>query len=418
VTATKPRRRREAIAGGRARAASKKSASELAVFGGQPAFGKPLYVGRPVVGDRARLMERIGGVLDRQWFTNDGPLVRELEHQISRMLGVRHCVATANGTAALEILARAAGLTGEVIVPSFTFVASAHAMRWLGLKPVFCDVDPFSHLLDPARVEALVTPRTSAILGVHLWGRVCDVDALGAIAARHKLTLLFDAAHAFGCARGDRAVGSFGDAEVFSFHATKFFNTFEGGAITTSNDDLARRARLMRNFGFAGYDQVVSLGINGKMNEICAAMGLTGLETLSGLVEVNRRNHERYRAGLGGLPGVRLLQYPAGERCNFQYVVVEIDEAAAGVSRDRLVEVLHAENVIARRYFHPGCHRSEPYATEDPSAADRLPVTERLAGQVLTLPTGPAVRPGDIDRICGLVRLVVTRSEELERLAA
>jgi dTDP-4-amino-4,6-dideoxygalactose transaminase len=305
-----------------------------------------------------------------------------------------------------------------VILPSFTFVATAHAMRWVGLKPVFCDVDPFTHLLDPARVEELVTPRTSAILGVHLWGRPCDVEALSGIASRHRLGLFFDAAHAFGCTHGGRSVGSLGDAEVFSFHATKFFTTFEGGAVTTSNDALARRLRLMRNFGFAGYDEVVSLGINGKMNEIAAAMGLTGLETLAGKMELNRAHHARYQRGMQDLPGVRLMPCPPGERHNHQYVVLEIDAAQSGVSRDRLAEVLRAENVIARRYFHPGCHRTEPYRTEDPGAGSRLPVTERLTDRVLVLPTGPALKPADIDRVCALVRLAVTHAEELERLAA
>jgi dTDP-4-amino-4,6-dideoxygalactose transaminase len=409
---------RRPAARGQARSGAKRSVADLAVLGGRPAFREPLYVGRPSAGDRAKLMARIKGVLDRQWFTNDGPLVREFEHQLARTMGVRHCVATSSGTVGLELLARAAELTGEVILPSFTFVATAHAMRWVGLKPVFCDVDPFSHVLDPARVEELITPRTSAILGVHLWGRPCDVEALAGIAGRHGLRLFFDAAHAFGCTHGGRAVGSLGDAEVFSFHATKFFTTFEGGAVTTSNDALARRLRLMRNFGFAGYDEVVSLGINGKMNEIAAAMGLTGLETLAGKMELNRAHHDRYRAGIQDLPGVRLQPCPPQERHNHQYVVLEIDAAQSGVSRDRLAEVLRAENVIARRYFHPGCHRMEPYRTEDPGAGSRLPVTERLADRVLVLPTGAALKPADVDMVCALVRLAVTHAAELERLAA
>ncbi|MBI5838113.1 MAG: aminotransferase class I/II-fold pyridoxal phosphate-dependent enzyme [Candidatus Eisenbacteria bacterium] len=401
-----------------ARLAARRRVDDLALFGGWPAFREPLCVGRPAAGDRARLLERIRGVLDRRWFTNDGPLVREFEHQLARTLGVRHAVATCNGTVAIEILARAAELTGEVVVPAFTFVATAHALRWVGLKPVFCDVEPHGHTLDPARVEACITPRTRAILGVHLWGRTCHVEALEGIARRRGLRLFFDAAHAFGCTRGGRPVGGFGDAEVFSFHATKVFNTFEGGAVTTDNDGLAHRLRLMRNFGFAGYDQVVSLGINGKMSEISAAMGLTGLESLESRLEENRRHHERYRAGLAGLSGVKLLRYDEAERNNFQYVVVEIDPEQAGVGRDRLVEILHAENVIARRYFHPGVHRMEPYRSEDPAAGRRLPVTESLAQRVLTLPTGPATRPRDVERVCELVRFVVAHAHELDRKAA
>src|SRR5690606_11646345 len=219
---------------------------QLALRGGFPEFAEPLHVGRPNQGDRATLMRRIEGVLDRNWLTNDGPLVEELEQRIAADLGVRHCVAMCNGTIALEIAIRAAGLTGEVIVPSFTFVATAHALQWQGITPVFCDVEPFTHTIDPARVEELITPRTSGIVGVHVWGRACAVDELTAIAHRNNLALLFDAAHAFGCTYRQQRLGSFGDAEVFSFHATKFMNSCEGGAITTNDDAFAEKVRLMR----------------------------------------------------------------------------------------------------------------------------------------------------------------------------
>jgi dTDP-4-amino-4,6-dideoxygalactose transaminase len=312
-----------------------------------------------------------------------------------------------NATVALEIVIRALGLTGEVIVPSFTFVATAHALQWQEITPIFCDIDPRTHNLDPARVERMLTPRTSGIIGVHLWGRACDVGALSELAARRGLKLLFDAAHAFGCSHGGRMIGGFGDAEVFSFHATKFFNSFEGGAVVTNDDGLAERIRLMKNFGFAGYDNVVYIGTNGKMSEVSAAMGLTGLESLDEFIDVNRRNYERYRQELEGVPGVSLLAYDEGERCNYQYVVLEIDEAGAGVTRDQLMEVLWAENVLARRYFYPGNHRMEPYRSYFPNAGLLLPETERLAGRVLVLPTGTAVGPDHIAELCGIIRMVV-----------
>ena len=338
----------------------------LAVFGGGPRFAEKLHVGRPNVGDKERLMQRISDVVDSRWLTNDGPYAREFEERIAELVGVRHCVATCNATIGLEVAAQAAGLSGEVIVPSLTFVATAHALRWIGLKPVFCDVDPLTHNIDPERVEEKVSPHTTAMLGVHLWGRPCDVEALEEISTRHGLKLMFDAAHAFGCSRGGRMVGGFGDAEVFSFHATKFFNTLEGGAIVTNDDGLAEKARLMKNFGFSGYDQVTELGVNGKMNEFSAAMGLTSLESLDEFVAVNRRNYEHYRDSLRDVPGIRLADYDEGESNNYQYVVLEVDEEEAGIRRDDLVEVLWAENVVARRYFYPGCHRMEPYHSEGP----------------------------------------------------
>ncbi len=227
------------------------SPRDLAVFGGEPSFAAPLHVGRPNITDQARFSELVEGLLERRWLTNDGPLVRELEERVAAHVGVRHCVATCNGTVALEIAIRALGLTGEVIVPSYTFIATAHALHWQGLTPVFADIDPRTHTLDPEAVQRAITPRTSGILGVHLWGRAAPVDDLQAIADEHGLPLLFDAAHAFSSTHRQRKIGRFGRAEVFSFHATKFFHSLEGGAIVTDDDDLAETMRLMRNFGFA-----------------------------------------------------------------------------------------------------------------------------------------------------------------------
>jgi dTDP-4-amino-4,6-dideoxygalactose transaminase len=376
--------------------------SELAFLGGTPAFPEPVHVGRPNIGDRARLMERIEGVIDRRWLTNDGPLVHEFEEAISAMLGVPHCIAMCNGTVALEIAIRAAGLSGEVIVPPFTFVATAHALQWQAITPVFCDVDPRTHNLDPTRVEALITPRTTGILGVHVWGRPAPVDELTRIAADHGLRLLFDAAHALGCSTGGRMIGGFGTAEVLSFHATKVVNSFEGGAIVTADEEFADVARLMRNHGFADYDQVGHVGTNGKMSEIAAAMGLTSLESREEFVAANRRNYETYSAALQGVDGVELIGYDSAESCNWQYVVIEVDESA-GLSRDELQAVLWAENVLARRYFFPGCHRMEPYRTLFPDVAERLPETERLVQRVLALPTGTSMSTDAVTAVAGLV---------------
>jgi len=391
----------------------KRSPDDLAVFGGPVAFDTALHVGRPNIGDRARLLGRINDLLDRRWLTNGGPVREEFERAVAALVGVRHCIATCNGTVALEIAIRACAMSGEVIIPSFTFVATAHALQWQEITPIFCDVDPRTHTLDPAQVEARVTRRTTGIIGVHLWGRACDVDALAEIALRRRLRLLFDAAHAFGCSYRGRMIGQFGDAEVFSFHATKVVNTFEGGAIVTDDDHLAARMRLMKNFGFAGEDRVVALGINGKMSEVSAAMGVTSLESLPEFVAVNQANHDCYRVGLAGLTGVTLLAYEEAERCNYQYVVLEIDEDLAQVTRDDLHQILRAENVRARRYFYPGCHRMEPYRSLYPAAGRDLPNTEWLARRILCLPTGTTVSTGEIDRVCEIVRTAVTHGAEV-----
>jgi dTDP-4-amino-4,6-dideoxygalactose transaminase len=385
----------------------KRSIDDLAVFGGPVEFDEPLHVGRPNLGDRDALMARIEGVLDRNWLTNDGPLVREFEARVAGLIGVRHCMAMCNGTVALEIAIRSAGLTGEVIVPAFTFVATAHALQWQEITPVFCDIDPVTHTMDPARVEALITPRTTGILAVHLWGQPCHVDRLSEIAERNGLTLLFDAAHAFGSASGDTMVGNFGTAEVLSFHATKFLNSFEGGAIVTNDDDFAERCRLMRNFGFVDYDNVDYVGTNGKMTEVAAAMGLTSLEAMDAFLEVNRANHERYADALDGIPGVRMLRFAPDETRNRQYVVLEIDEAVTGVSRDALYSILWSENVRARRYFYPGVHRMQPYAAFFPHAGLLLPETERLVQQVMTLPTGTAIGADEIARVTSIIRVAL-----------
>jgi dTDP-4-amino-4,6-dideoxygalactose transaminase len=387
--------------------------SQLAVLGGPRLFDDPIHVGRPNLGNRERLLARINDMLDRRWLSNHGPFVQEFECKVAAFLGARHCIAMCNGTIALEIAIRATGMRGEVIVPSFTFIATAHALQWQEITPVFCDIDPRTHLINPAQVQRMITPRTTGIIGVHTWGQPCDIEALSQIASRRNLTLLFDASHAFGCSYRGRMIGTFGSAEVFSFHATKFFNTFEGGAIVTNDDDLAAKTRLMKNFGFHGYDNVEYIGTNGKMTEVAAAMGLTGLESLDEFIECNRRNYEQYRRELAGVPGVRVLAWNDSEHCNYQYVVLEIEEELIEISRDQLLMVLHAENVLARRYFYPGCHRMEPYRSFFPHAGVLLPETERLVRKILLLPTGSAIGEVEVAGISQIVRLATTNGKAL-----
>ena len=382
------------------------SKNDLAINGAPPAFNQPLHVGRPNIGSREAFMKLAGEMFDRRWLTNNGPLVHEFEQRVASYHGVKHCVAMCNGTIALEIAIRALNLAGEVIVPSYTFIATAHALSWQGITPVFADIDTHTHNLDPEAVRRMITPRTTGIIGVHLWGRAAPVEALQQIADEHGLELMFDAAHAFGCSHGGKMIGNFGACEVLSFHATKFFNTFEGGAVLTNDNALAEKMRLMRNFGFAGLDNVIHPGTNGKMIEIAAAMGLVNLDAIDSVIEANRNNHHTYRQQLDGLPGIRLLAFDETERNNYQYVVMEVGTKCT-VSRDRIIEALHAENILARKYFWPGCHNMKPYRELYPNAGLVLPNTQRVAERVMVLPTGTTMRNEMVEKVVAVIRTVV-----------
>lgn len=388
----------------------KYSINDLALFDGPVAFAEGRYVGRPNIGDRDRFLHRINQVFDNQWLTNMGPLMYEFEERIAELAGVEHCVAVNNATAGLHMVLRGCPPGSEVIVPSLSFVATAHVVRWMGLRPRFCDVDPATGLLDPALVEAAITDQTSAIIGVHLWGQPCDVDALARVADRHGLRLFYDAAHAVGCTSGDRPLGGFGDAEVFSFHATKVVNSFEGGAVLTRDGDLAHRLRAMRNFGFGPSGAVELVGTNAKMSEASAAMGLTSLETLGETIRHNRILRDAYRRCLADVPGVGVLRYDPANRNNFHYLIVEVDPDITGLHRDVLLDVLRAEKVMAQPYFSPAIHQTSPYRG---SAHRLLPHTEALCARVLALPTGRTVSVEDVETVCDIIRVAATQGSEV-----
>jgi dTDP-4-amino-4,6-dideoxygalactose transaminase len=373
-----------------------------------PLFSEPLHVGRPNLGDRTRLLSRFEDLLNRRWLTNDGPYVRAFEQAITEYLNVSHCIVVCNATIGLQLAIRALDLKGEAIVPSFTFPATVHALALEGVTPVFCDIDPETHNLDPYEAERLITSRTTAILGVHLWGNPCAVDSLGDLTQQRGLRLLYDAAHAFGCSHHEQMIGNFGDAEVFSFHATKFLNSGEGGAIVTNDDALAERLRRLRNFGLQD-GEVTEVGANAKMTEFCAAMGLTSLESRDEFIERNRQNHAAYRAALSATPGIRLLFAETAEQHNWQYVVAEVDRHVAGVTREEAIAALHSQNVLAKRYFSPGCHRMPPYVATHDATRSPLPHTERLCDRLLQLPTGSAVSQLDIVRIGDFLRSLTAR---------
>ncbi len=393
----------------------KLSVDDLALFGGKPLFGCPLHVGRPNEVDRPRLLKRIEGVLDRKWLSNDGPLVRELETQLADFVGIDYCVLVSNATTGLQLVAKALGLRGDVLLPSFTFVGTANALAWIGLRPVFCDVDPHTHNISPREVLRNATPRTrtAAILGVHLWGRPCEVTKLEEIARGLGVPLIFDAAHAMGCSYHEKNLGTFGCAEVFSLHATKCITALEGGAITTNDRTLAEEIRLLRNFGFTEEDRVSTLGINGKLDEFSAAMGLTSLECYERVRLHNMEIHDAYLSILETVEGVSVVTPFEGDRWNFHYAIIQIADDS-GYWRDLLHKILKAENVLARRYFTPGVHRSYPYSLR---SAPELKVSERLANTLLALPTGTQMEPSAAFCIGELISFCQANRKDIETAA-
>lgn len=394
----------------------KQTETDLALFGGQPLFAEALHVGRPQTPQPKALLASLGQVLESGWLSNQGPQVQAFEQAICAYLDVPHCILTANGTLALMLMFRALGISGEVIVPSFTFPATVHALEWQGLQPVFCDIDPESHTLSATAVAQLISPRTSAILGVHVWGRACEIDALQQLADQNSLVLMFDAAHAFGCSYKDRLLGGFGAAEMLSFHATKFLHSLEGGAIVTRSEPLAQELRRLRNFGYQD-GQVTGPGINAKLNEMSAAVGLHNLSAISELIEANTLRYTLYRQLLARIPGLKLCDLSAQSRQNFQYVVIEV-LPEYGLSRDQLLELLTAENILTRRYFDPPCHQLPTYHKAFSAAGRQLPVTDRVASRVLVLPTGLQLASDQIETICALLDFLQQQAPSLQRSAS
>lgn len=382
------------------------SAESLAILGAPPAFETPLCAGHSSAGDRGATSEHLDG-LD---IDAGDSFVRAFEERIAEAVGVEHCVAMGNANIALMLTVRGLELSGEVIVPSFAPIGIAHALEWQGIAPVFCDVDPHTRTLDPAKAEALITARTSGILGVHLWGQPCDVDALADVAARNSVKLIFDASHAFGCSHKGKMIGGFGEAEVLSIQGEQFLNASAGAAVATQNVLLAEQLRRMRNFGRNAAGEVAGLGMDGGMSEANAALGLRALESMHTLAEVNRRNFAHYDLQLTNLPGVVLVTDNSLEQRNFHHVVVEVNETNAGLSRDELMTVLRAENIVPGG-DHLCCHHADPYRMRYPEARLRLPQSESLAERFLVLPSGSGVSEAMIEAVCEVIRTALRHAE-------
>ena len=381
----------------------------VALLGAAPIFAEPLQIVRPSFPPLDSFAEQFRTALVTGQVTNNGPWVQEFERRLSTFLGVP-TIAFVNAQTALMAMLRAAGIDGgDVIMPSFTFSASAHAVRWAGAEPVFADVaDDGSMCLDPRDVEHRITPRTVAIFGVDAYGIACDDAALAEIARRRRLKLLYDSAPAFGTLVNGKPIGGFGDAQVFSFHATKAFATMEGGCLCSHDEGLLARAMAIRNFGQVAGAECDQAGMNGKMTEICALIGIEQLKTFGHAAAVRRRAVERMRSGLERLPGLQLGKAPAGQDPIWLYLPVVVDPRQFGLDRDQLAAALQKENLYVRKYYSPPCHHLAAYRH---SNAVVLPVTERYARNVVALPVYNDMSDVECDGI-------VQAFDEIHRAAA
>jgi dTDP-4-amino-4,6-dideoxygalactose transaminase len=367
---------------------------------------KPVYVTQPELPPLEEFLPYLRKIWDAKILTNGGPFHQMFEAALCEYLGVRHISLFTNATIALVTALQSLRIAGEVITTPYSFVATAHSLMWNGIKPVFVDVDPVTLNMDPARIEAAITPQTTAIMPIHCYGTPCDVDAIQRVADDYNLKVIYDAAHAFGVRREEggamRSVLNHGDLSVLSFHATKVFNTFEGGAIICPDLKTKQRIDHLKNFGFVNETTVVATGINGKMSEFNAALGLLQLKHVDNAIARRGAIEARYRALLRDVPGLRMLQRSAGVTPNHSYFPVLLGRDYA-LGRDGLYQRLREEGVMARRYFHPlisdfPMYRSLPSA--DPAA---LPVAREAADQVLCLPIYPALEEADVDRIAAVV---------------
>lgn len=367
-----------------------------AVMGGQPAFPDGVPLARPTVPNPDAVIEDFRRILASGQLTN-GPYVEELEHRAAEHLGVRHCVAVASCTSGLMLVLRASDLSGDVVLPSFTFAATAHAVAWNGLRPLFADIDPDTLTLSPASVAVAAGARTSAIIATHTYGTPCDVEALADLAEQCGIPLFFDAAHAFGSRRGDRAVGGFGNAEVFSLTPTKPLVAGEGGIIATNDDDLAAACRSGRDYGKEPDYDFRFVGLNARMSEFHAAVALASLGSIEERIQARNDLASSYRQALGQIPGLAFPAIRRGDRSTYKDLTVLVDDRTFGLDAAALAEALAAEGVETRRYYAPPVHRTTAYRVV--ANGVRLPVTDDTAARVLTLPLWAGMTDELVDRV-------------------
>ena len=392
----------------------------LAVLGARPRFSELLPVGQFYWPEWEGYENAARGIFSRRYYTAQrfaGPLVVEFQRRLQEFLGVKHAIAVRNATNGLMIATYTLGPPGKVIVPSWTFIATIQSLLWSNCQPVFCDIDPESQQMSLASVRRLLEGgEIKGILGVHLWGNALPVDELEMLAEEYGVALYYDAAHAFGCRVNERAIGTFGRAEVFSFHATNILSTAEGGCITTNDDALAAKLRAMRGDHVSGTG-VAMQSATARMSEIQAAIGLMMLDDFGRNRRNNEEQHRSYEKRLDDIPGIRILKHSGVTTSNFQNVVGVIDNSAFGLTRDELLAVLRAENVAAERHFHPSSHAVSPFVdiAREPGQLDH---TEAAARSTFQLPIGARVTADAIEQICDIVREAHIHSKSIKSALA
>ncbi len=363
--------------------------------------GRQILVTRSSMPPLEEYMEEIRSMWDTHRLTNMGPRHEALSGKLLEYLGVNHIELFVNGHMALELTLQAMNLQGEVITTPFTFASTTHAIVRNRLTPVFCDIDPVTYTMDPARIEELITDQTCAIMPVHVYGNICDVDAIGRLADKYELKVIYDAAHAFGETYRKKSAGLFGDAAIFSFHATKVFHCIEGGAVCYQDERLGGVLRDLKNFGFHGPEEVPAVGANAKMNEFCAAMGICNLRHLDEEIEKRAKVKARYMKRLGGVEGLQLNVIQPDVTSNHAYFPVVFHEKQFGASRGEVMKRLEEHGIVARKYFYPLTSTFEAFHRK--FDRNKTPVAAGISRRILTLPIYADLSMEDVDRICDIV---------------
>lgn len=389
---------------------------KLAILGGAPAFKDELYVTRPIVPTVAELEPYLNDIFKTKWLTNDGPYAQEFEEELGNYLGVPHCSIYCNGTLALQLCVQGLRLSGEVITTPFTFAATPHVLYWNNITPVFCDIDPETYNLDHHQIESLISPRTTGIMPVHTFGNPCAIEDIEKIADYHGLKVIYDAAHAFGVKIKGKPIGNFGDASMFSFHATKIFNTLEGGAVTCSDVNLHQRLRDLRNFGIRSEEEVISPGINAKMNELQAVFGILNMRKVDSAIKKRKEIFERYHTHFKELPGLRFQRINNGTFYNYSYLAVEILPDEFGLTRDDVYICMRKEGIVVRKYFFPLCSNYSCYHSLPSAKIEMLPNANRLASRILCLPLYDEMDEEAVDKVMEVFSLLHYNAPEIREL--
>jgi len=369
--------------------------------------GNIITVTSPFMPPLEEFLPYLEEIWENKWLTNNGPLHQRLEQELANYLGVKYISLFSNGTLALISALQALNIKGEVITTPFSFVATTHSLWWNKITPVFADIEPEYLNLDPQKIEAAITERTTAIMPVHVYGNPCQMDEIQRIANKHNLKVIYDAAHAFGVKKSGISVLNYGDLSVLSFHATKVYSTIEGGAIISHSSDMKHHIDNLKNFGFRGETVVEEPGINAKLNEVQAAYGLLQLKYVDGFIIRRKQITEQYRNLLQGISGIRFFSDTDGVDHSYSYFPILVDENIYGMSRDALYEKLKENNIYARRYFYPLISSFDPYRNLESALPHNLFVAEKAAQQVLCLPIYVDLKNEDIKRICLLVKEVL-----------